>query len=102
MVISDSFSFPFPFLFSVFKKSLGLEIFSFSSSKTKNKICSFLLQLNSSIWHPSNTEMLVVEDLYQEAVVNTPRKMIVFNGELDRIRSGCILFVDMQFDWVFY
>lgn len=33
-------------------------------------------------------EMLVVEELYREAVVNTPRKMIVFNGELDRIRSG--------------
>nr|GME00075.1 protein LOW PSII ACCUMULATION 3, chloroplastic [Ipomoea batatas] len=38
-------------------------------------------------------EMLVVEELYKEAVVNTSRKLIVFNGELDRIRSGCILFV---------
>lgn len=37
-------------------------------------------------------EMLVVEELYEEAVVNTSRKLILFNGELDRIRSGCILF----------
>ncbi|KAI3453871.1 hypothetical protein Pfo_010534 [Paulownia fortunei] len=36
-------------------------------------------------------EMLVVEELYKEAVVNTTRKLIIFNGELDRIRSGCIL-----------
>lgn len=36
--------------------------------------------------------MLVVEELYQEAVMNTNRKLIIFNGELDRIRSGCILF----------
>ncbi|KAM7251888.1 hypothetical protein ACFE04_023771 [Oxalis oulophora] len=36
-------------------------------------------------------EMLVVEELYKEAVVNTSRKLIIFNGELDRIRSGCIL-----------
>ncbi|KAL4340956.1 hypothetical protein GQ457_08G024640 [Hibiscus cannabinus] len=33
-------------------------------------------------------EMIVVEELYKEAVVNTNRKLIVFNGELDRIRSG--------------
>lgn len=33
-------------------------------------------------------EMLVVEELYKEAVVNTARKLIIFNGELDRIRSG--------------
>uniref|UniRef100_A0ACD5TC62 Uncharacterized protein n=1 Tax=Avena sativa TaxID=4498 RepID=A0ACD5TC62_AVESA len=33
-------------------------------------------------------EMLVVEELYKEAVLNTERKMIIFNGELDRIRSG--------------
>ncbi|XP_019181379.1 PREDICTED: uncharacterized protein LOC109176401 [Ipomoea nil] len=33
-------------------------------------------------------EMLVVEELYKEAVVNTSRKLIVFNGELDPIRSG--------------
>lgn len=38
------------------------------------------------------TEMLVVEELYKEAVVGTNRKLIIFNGELDRIRSGCILF----------
>ncbi|XP_038877166.1 protein LOW PSII ACCUMULATION 3, chloroplastic isoform X1 [Benincasa hispida] len=36
-------------------------------------------------------EMLVVEELYKEAVQNTTRKLIIFNGELDRIRSGCIL-----------
>ncbi|KAJ6943108.1 hypothetical protein NC652_008794 [Populus alba x Populus x berolinensis] len=34
-------------------------------------------------------EMLVVEELYKEAVVETARKLIIFNGELDRIRSGC-------------
>nr|GMD97362.1 protein LOW PSII ACCUMULATION 3, chloroplastic [Ipomoea batatas] len=33
-------------------------------------------------------EMLVVEELYKDAVINTSRKLIVFNGELDRIRSG--------------
>eukprot|EP01018_Ginkgo_biloba_P007669 Gb_05902 [translate_table: standard] len=33
-------------------------------------------------------EMLVVEELYKDAVVNTERKLIIFNGELDRIRSG--------------
>ncbi|KAB2070528.1 hypothetical protein ERO13_A08G151200v2 [Gossypium hirsutum] len=33
-------------------------------------------------------EMIVVEELYKEAVMNTNRKMIIFNGELDRIRSG--------------
>ncbi|XP_058103823.1 protein LPA3 isoform X2 [Magnolia sinica] len=33
-------------------------------------------------------EMLVVEELYKEAVVSTDRKLIIFNGELDRIRSG--------------
>uniref|UniRef100_A0A0A9DME9 DUF1995 domain-containing protein n=1 Tax=Arundo donax TaxID=35708 RepID=A0A0A9DME9_ARUDO len=33
-------------------------------------------------------EMLVVEELYKEAVVGTNRKLIIFNGELDRIRSG--------------
>ncbi|XP_048320588.1 protein LPA3 isoform X2 [Ziziphus jujuba] len=33
-------------------------------------------------------EMLVVEELYKDAVVNTDRKLIIFNGELDRIRSG--------------
>lgn len=37
------------------------------------------------------SEMLVVEELYKEAVENTARKLIIFNGELDRIRSGCIL-----------
>ncbi|KAG6392985.1 hypothetical protein SASPL_147215 [Salvia splendens] len=33
-------------------------------------------------------EMLVVEELYKEAVVETSRNLIIFNGELDRIRSG--------------
>lgn len=33
-------------------------------------------------------EMLVVEELYKDAVVDTDRKLIIFNGELDRIRSG--------------
>ncbi|KAL3500067.1 hypothetical protein ACH5RR_039160 [Cinchona calisaya] len=33
-------------------------------------------------------EMLVVEELYKEAVASTSRKLIIFNGELDRIRSG--------------
>ncbi|XP_062073386.1 uncharacterized protein LOC133777701 isoform X3 [Humulus lupulus] len=33
-------------------------------------------------------EMLAVEELYKEAVKNTNRKLIIFNGELDRIRSG--------------
>ncbi|XP_077238310.1 LOW PSII ACCUMULATION protein (DUF1995) [Tasmannia lanceolata] len=33
-------------------------------------------------------EMLVVEELYKEAVINTDRKLIIFNGELDRIRTG--------------
>lgn len=33
-------------------------------------------------------EMIVVEELYKEAVMNTIRKLIIFNGELDRIRSG--------------
>lgn len=33
-------------------------------------------------------EMLVVEELYKAAVSNTSRKLIIFNGELDRIRSG--------------
>ncbi|KAK1408093.1 hypothetical protein QVD17_39726 [Tagetes erecta] len=33
-------------------------------------------------------EMLVVEELYKEAVAATTRQMIIFNGELDRIRSG--------------
>ncbi|KAI3823788.1 hypothetical protein L1987_05229 [Smallanthus sonchifolius] len=33
-------------------------------------------------------EMLVVEELYREAVAATNRQMIIFNGELDRIRSG--------------
>ncbi|KAL9268409.1 hypothetical protein AKJ16_DCAP11725 [Drosera capensis] len=38
--------------------------------------------------HFNVDEMLVVEELYKEAVANTGRKLIIFNGELDRIRSG--------------
>ncbi|KAM0935729.1 putative protein LOW PSII ACCUMULATION 3 [Dioscorea sansibarensis] len=34
------------------------------------------------------SEMLVVDELYNDAVENTARKLIIFNGELDRIRSG--------------
>ncbi|XP_075108744.1 uncharacterized protein LOC107821228 isoform X3 [Nicotiana tabacum] len=37
-------------------------------------------------------EMLVVEELYKAAVSNTSRKLIIFNGELDRIRSGFTVF----------
>ncbi|KAJ8432934.1 hypothetical protein Cgig2_023064 [Carnegiea gigantea] len=33
-------------------------------------------------------EMLVVEELYKDAVANTSRQLIIFNGEIDRIRSG--------------
>ncbi|XP_021903095.1 protein LOW PSII ACCUMULATION 3, chloroplastic isoform X1 [Carica papaya] len=33
-------------------------------------------------------EMLMVDELYKEAVMNTSRKLMIFNGELDRIRSG--------------
>lgn len=36
-------------------------------------------------------EMLVVEELYKVAVESTSRKLLIFNGELDRIRSGCFL-----------
>lgn len=38
-----------------------------------------------------HAEMLVVEELYKGAVEKTARQLIIFNGELDRIRSGCIL-----------
>ncbi|WVZ78027.1 hypothetical protein U9M48_025806 [Paspalum notatum var. saurae] len=44
-------------------------------------------------------EMLVVEELYKEAVVGTNRKLIIFNGELDRIRSGCILLLCYPGPW---
>lgn len=33
-------------------------------------------------------EMLVVEELYKDTVANTSRQLIIFNGEIDRIRSG--------------
>jgi hypothetical protein len=35
--------------------------------------------------------MLVVQELYKEAILKTERKLIFFNGELDQMRSGCIL-----------
>ncbi|THG20305.1 hypothetical protein TEA_023318 [Camellia sinensis var. sinensis] len=41
-------------------------------------------------------KMLVVEELYNEAVATTARKLIIFNGELDRIRSGCILLCERE------
>jgi hypothetical protein len=40
--------------------------------------------------------MIVVEELYKEAVVGTDRNLIIFNGELDRIRSGCIFFLNLE------
>ncbi|KAF8380798.1 hypothetical protein HHK36_028292 [Tetracentron sinense] len=46
----------------------------------------FMIRVSISLCNP---EMLVVEELYNEAVVNTARKLIIFNGELDRIRTGC-------------
>lgn len=58
---------------------IKISLFHISSS-FKCALCNFC-----------NAEMLVVEELYKEAVVSTPRKLIIFNGELDRIRSGCIL-----------
>mgnify|MGYP006872734893 CR=1 FL=1 len=36
-------------------------------------------------------EILAVEDLYTNATARSEIPIIVFNGELDRIRSGCIL-----------
>lgn len=48
------------------------------------------------------SEMLVVEELYKEAVENTNRKLIIFNGELDRIRSGCILFSSLHRSSIFF
>jgi hypothetical protein len=35
--------------------------------------------------------MLAVEDLYMNATSKSKIPILVFNGELDRIRSGCIL-----------
>lgn len=46
--------------------------------------------------------MLVVEELYKESVENTSRKLIIFNGELDRIRSGCILRIILKLRCSFY
>jgi hypothetical protein len=40
--------------------------------------------------------MLVVEELYKEAVVGTDRNLIIFNRELDRIISGCISFLKLE------
>ena len=36
-------------------------------------------------------EILAVEDLYTNATAGSNIPILVFNGELDRIRSGCIL-----------
>lgn len=36
--------------------------------------------------------MIAVEELYKSAAETSGRPIIIFNGELDRIRSGCILF----------
>ncbi|KAK6947331.1 protein of unknown function DUF1995 [Dillenia turbinata] len=47
-------------------------------------------------------EMLVVEELYKEAVENTSRGMIIFNGELDRIRSGFVLYMTKDYPPFFY
>ena len=37
------------------------------------------------------SEMIAVEELHRDSAVASRRPIIVFNGELDRIRSGCIL-----------
>ncbi|XP_037497303.1 uncharacterized protein LOC105640971 [Jatropha curcas] len=55
---------------------------------TKFKLRQNLLPYFTSNPYFNVNEMLVVEELYKEAVVNTTRKLIIFNGELDRIRSG--------------
>lgn len=54
--------------------------------------CYSYLYIRFNFFFFSELEMLVVDELYKEAVENTTRKLIIFNGELDRIRSGCILF----------
>lgn len=41
-------------------------------------------------------EMLAVEELYTKATADSKVPILVFNGELDRIRSGCILWVAMR------
>lgn len=43
-----------------------------------------------------------MEELYKESVENTSRKLIIFNGELDRIRSGCILRIILKLRCSFY
>lgn len=35
--------------------------------------------------------MIAVEELYKDSAAASNRPIVVFNGELDRIRSGCIL-----------
>jgi hypothetical protein len=46
--------------------------------------------------------MLVVEELYKEAVVGTDRNLIIFNRELDRIISGCISFLKLEVLFSFF
>lgn len=53
-----------------------------------NKIC-----MNSFIL---GAEMLAVEELYTKATADSKVPILVFNGELDRIRSGCILWVALK------
>lgn len=61
---------------------------SFQTSCVLVDMYSMTMKLMSAIYY---AEMIVVEELYKEAVMNTTRKLIIFNGEIDRIRSGCIL-----------
>jgi hypothetical protein len=42
-------------------------------------------------------EMIAVEELHRDAAESAKRPIIVFNGELDRIRSGCILACSFSF-----
>jgi hypothetical protein len=42
-------------------------------------------------------EMIAVEELHRDAAENAKRPIVVFNGELDRIRSGCILACSFSF-----
>lgn len=43
------------------------------------------------------SEMIAVEELHRDAAENAKLPIIVFNGELDRIRSGCILACSFSF-----
>lgn len=70
---------------------------SYSDSSPPNLILNIFPLI--IIYH---AEMLVVEELYKEAVANTSRQLIIFNGELDRIRSGCILFFFLNFVYLYF